>query len=94
MPDSILSDFDLREFDATSVGVSVGYQHTFVIGRNFFINFQLTPGIGYRRLAAKTMDGGSGIVNKAAWQVLGRSAMGYEFEHFYIGATGSIVLRS
>ena len=94
MPDSITTDFDLKEFDATSIGISVGYQHTFVIKGNFFINFQLTPGIGYRRLAARTLDGGSGIVNKAAWQVLGRTALGYEFERFYIGATGSIILRS
>ncbi len=52
------------------------------------------PGIGFRRLAARTLDGGSGIVNEASWQVLGRTAMGYEFEHFYIGAMGSIILRS
>jgi len=94
MPDSIRTDFDLKGFDATSVGLSIGYQHTFVIKGNFFINFQLTPGIGYRRLTARTIDGGSGIVNKAAWQVLGRTAMGYEFEHFYLGAMGSIILRS
>jgi hypothetical protein len=94
MPDSIRADFDLKEFDATSVGISVGYQHTFVIKGNFFINFQLTPGIGYRRLTAKTLDGGSGIVNNAAWQVLGRTALGYEFKHFYLGVMGSIILRS
>jgi hypothetical protein len=94
MPDSIRSDFDLKEFDATSIGVSLGYQHTFVIRGNFFINFQLTPGIGFRRLAARTLDGGSGIVNEAAWQVLGRTALGYEFKHFYAGAMTSIILRS
>ena len=60
----------------------------------FFINFQLTPGIGFRRLAARTLDGGSGIVNEAAWQVLGRTALGYEFEHFYVGAMGPIIWRS
>jgi hypothetical protein len=94
LPDSIRIDFDLKEFDATSVGLSVGYQHTFVIDGNFFINFQFTPGIGYRRLAARTLDGGSGIINKAAWQVLGRMALGYEFEKFYAGAMASIILRS
>ncbi len=94
MPDSIRADFDLKGFDATSIGISVGYQYTFVIGGNFFINLQLTPGIGDRRRAARTLDGGSGIVNEAAWQVLGRTALGYEFEHFYIGAMGSIILRS
>lgn len=94
MPDSILSNFDLKEFDATSIGVSAGYQHTFVMGSNFFISFQLTPGIGYRRLLGQSLNGHSGIVNKAAWQVYGRAAIGYEFKHFYLGATGSTILRS
>ncbi len=94
MPDSILSDFDLKEFDATSIGVSAGYQYTFVIGKKLFINLQLTPGLGYRRLSGTALDGSSGIVNKAAWQVYGRAALGYEFKHFYLGATASIILRS
>lgn len=94
MPDSIRADFDLKGFDATSAGMSIGYQHTFVIKGNFFINFQLTPGIGYRRLAARTLDDGFEIVNKAALQVLGRTALGYEFKHFYVGAMASIILRS
>jgi len=94
MPDSIRQDFDLKDFDATSIGISIGYQHTFVLSGNFFINFQLTPGLGYRRLSSRTVSGGSGDVNKAAIQVYGRTALGYEFRQFYIGATGSIILRS
>jgi hypothetical protein len=94
MPDSIKQDFDLKEFDATSIGISLGYMHTFVIKGNFFINFQLTPGLGYRRLEANDLAGRGGIVNKAAWQVYGRTALGYEFKSFYVGATGSIILRS
>ena len=94
IPDTALIDFDLKEFDATSLGISVGYQYTFVIGGNFFINLQLTPGIGYRSLSGKALDGNTGIVNKAAWQVLGRAALGYEFKHFYVGATASTILRS
>jgi hypothetical protein len=88
------SSIALKDFDANSIGVSVGYQHTFVVRGNFFINFQLTPGLGYRRMAAKTLDGSSGKVNKAVWQVLGRTALGYEFKHFYVGAMASIILRS
>jgi len=34
------------------------------------------------------------MIQKAACQVLGRTAIGYEFEHFYVGAMGSIILRS
>lgn len=94
MPDSILSEFDLKEFDATSIGVSVGYQYTFVMWDHFFINLQLTPGLGYRRLSGVALDGSTGIVNKAAWQVFGRASIGYEFKHFYLGATASTILRS
>jgi hypothetical protein len=94
MPDSIRIDFDLKAFDATSMGVSVGYQHTFVVKGNFFISLQLTPGIGYLRLEALNVVGETGIANKFAWQVLGRTAMGYEFENYYLGATASIILRT
>ena len=92
--DSLWDDFDLKEFDATSIGLLAGYQHTFVIRGNFFISLQLTPGIGYRRLSGKALDGSGGIVNKTAGQVFGRAAMGYEFKQFYIGATASTILRS
>jgi hypothetical protein len=94
IPDSLWSEFDLKEFDATSIGISVGYQYTFVIGQNFFINLQLTPGIGYRRMSGKALDGSPGIDNSAAWQIYGRAAIGYEFRHFYLGATASTILRS
>jgi hypothetical protein len=93
-PDSVHTDFDLKDFDATSIGILVGYQYTFVINKNFFINFQLTPGIGYRRFKVNTIDGESSIVNTTAWQVLGRTALGYEFKHFYLGIMGSLIWRS
>jgi hypothetical protein len=95
MPDSIRTDFDLKDFDATSIGVSVGYTHTFVVKGNFFINFQFAPGIGYRRLSSASLGGESGIVNRLDWQVYGRTAMGYNFKkNYYIGAMGSVILRS
>jgi hypothetical protein len=93
-PDSIHDDFDLKEFDATTLGILIGYQHTFVITENLFINFQVTPGFGYRRLDVTTVGGVSSPENSPAWQVLGRLALGYEFDWFYIGAMGSIVWRS
>ena len=33
-------------------------------------------------------------MNQLAGQVLVRAAIGYEFKHFYVGATGSTILRS
>ena len=94
-PDSsIHDDFDLKDFDATSIGILIGYQHTFVISENFFINFQVTPGVGYRRMDIITVDGESSPENNPALQILGRLALGYEFDWFYVGAMGSIIWRS
>ena len=93
-PDSINDDFDLKDFDATTLGILIGYQHTFVIKENFFVNFQLTPGVGYRRLDVTALGGKSSPENRPAWQVFGRLALGYEFDWFYVGAIASIVWRS
>ena len=92
--DSIWTAFDLKQFNAISLGVSAGYQYTFVIRGNFFISLQATPGLGYRRLSGSTMNEGLGIVNQLAGQIQARAALGYEFKHFYIGAMGSTILRS
>ena len=92
--DSVQADFDLKDFDAISLGILIGYQHTFVIRDNFFINFQVTPGLGYRRFNVRAVGGESSHENNPAWQVLGRTALGYEFKWFYLGVMGSIVWRS
>jgi hypothetical protein len=92
--DSVWSSFDLKQFNAISLGVSVGYQYTFVIKRNFFISLQGTPGLGYRRLSGSTVDDKPGIVNQLAGQLLARAAIGYEFKHFYVGAMASTIVRS
>ncbi len=92
--DSTWSSFDLKSFNAMSIGVLAGYQYTFVIKGNLFISLQGTPGLGYRRLSGTTLDDQVGNVDELAWQVLARIAIGYEFKHFYVGATGSTILRS
>ena len=92
--DSVWSDFDLKEFNAFSIGLSAGYQYTFVIKGNLFISLQGTPGIGYRHLSVTTLDDRVGNVNELAWQLTARVAIGYEFKHFYVGAMGSTILRS
>jgi hypothetical protein len=92
--DSIWSDFDLKDFNAFSIGFSAGYQHTFVIKENFFISLQVTPGLGYRRLSAESLDHQTGDVDELAWKILARASIGYEFKHFYVGAMGSTIIRS
>ena len=92
--DSVWSSFDLKQFNALSLGISFGYQYTFVIKENFFVSLQGTPGIGYRRLSGKTVAEDLGIVNQLAGQLQARMAIGYEFKHFYVGAMASVILRS
>ena len=92
--DSTWSSFDLKQFNSLSLGISAGYQYTFVIKKNFFISLQATPGLGYRRLSGNTVDSNLGIVNQLAVQLLARAAIGYEFKHFYVGAMASTIVRS
>jgi hypothetical protein len=92
--DSVWADFDLKEFDAFSIGISAGYQYTFVIKGNFFLSLQGTPGMGFRRLSGSSVNGDLGIVDQLAGQFMARAAIGYEFKHFYVGATASTILRS
>ena len=92
--DTVWSSFDLKGFNAVSIGLSAGYQYTFVIKENFFISLQGTPGLGYRRLSGSALNGDLGIDNQLAGQILAKAAIGYEFKHFYVGATASTILRS
>jgi len=93
-PDSIRNDFDLKAFQSTPLGVSIGYMHTFVFRFPLFINFALIPGFGYKRVTLVNLDGKKDIGNQASGQVLGRLAIGYEHSKFYTGATGSVILRN
>jgi hypothetical protein len=92
--DSVWAEFDLKEFSAFSVGILAGYQYTFVIKGNFFISLQGTPGLGLRRISGSTATENLGIIDQLAGQFLARAAIGYEFKHFYVGATASTILRT
>jgi hypothetical protein len=85
---------DLKEFDAITVGLSAGYIYTFVLRGNFFLNLSIFPGIGYRRFDLKTLDDSQRSIHTPGVQLLARSAMGYEFKHFYMGLTMSVILRN
>jgi hypothetical protein len=93
-PDSIRNEFDLKSFQSTPLGVSVGYMHTFVFPFPLFINLALIPGFGYKRVTLVNLEGKKDIGNQANGQVLGRLAIGYEHAKFYAGATGSVILRN
>jgi hypothetical protein len=94
LPVLLRQSVDLKEFDAITVGVSAGYIYTFVLRGNFFLNLSMFPGIGYRRFDLKTLDDHLRTINTLGVQLIGRSAIGYEFKHFYMGLTLSVILRN
>ena len=54
----------------------------------------LIPGFGYQRVSIVELDGSTGVENQPAGQMLTRMALGYEFDKFYLGLTGSVNLRN
>ena len=94
LPDSLKMSFDLKSFNTIALGVSVGYQYTWVISQHFFLNVSLTPGFGYQQIGLETIDGATSTKHAPAAQLAGRSALGYDTKSFYMGLTGSAVLRN
>jgi len=94
LPIALSQSVDLKEFDAFTIGVSAGYIYTFVLRKNFFLNLSGFPGIGYRRFDLKTLDDNQRSINTIGMQLIARSAVGYEFKHFYMGLTMSVILRN
>ena len=94
LPIAMQQSLDLKEFDAFTIGVSAGYIYTFVLRNNFFLNISGFPGIGYRRFDLKTLDDNHRSINTLGVQLIARSAVGYEFKHFYMGLTMSVILRN
>ena len=94
LPATLRQSVDLKEFDAITLGVSAGYIYTFVLRGNFFLNLSMFPGIGYRRFDLKTLDDHHRTIHTLGAQLIGRSAIGYEFKHFYMGITMYVILRN
>jgi hypothetical protein len=94
LPSLLKQSVDLKEFDAITIGVSAGYIYTLVLRGNFFLNLSMFPGIGYRRFDLKTMDDYHRTIRTLGVQLIARSALGYEFKHFYMGLDMSVILRN
>jgi hypothetical protein len=92
--DSTTVEFDLKEFEALSLGITVGYMYTFVFPRRWFINLAGVPGVGYRRYYGADTQGNTDNVNTIAWQILLRMAVGYDHLNWYLNLTGSSIIRN
>ncbi len=94
LQDSALIQFDLKEFAALSLGLSVGYFYTFTFSSKFFVNIGAVPGFGYRHITLKDLNNSELSEDRPAGQVLIKTSLGYEHKHFYLGATGSVNFRN
>ena len=93
-PDSARAKIDLKEFATLAFGITVGYAHNFVIKENLIIGFAIIPGFGYQRIDIVHLNDDTGIEDQPAGQLLSRLAIGYEFNKFYLGLTGSVNFRN
>jgi hypothetical protein len=94
LPVVLRQSVDLKEFDAFTTGVSAGYIRTFVLKGNFFLNLSMFPGIGYRQFDLRDLDDHRRSIHTLGVQLIARSAAGYEFKHFYLGLSMSVILRN
>ncbi len=94
LPDSLRTIINIKEFKNLAIGVSAGYAHNFVVREKLIIGIAVIPGFGYQRVSIRELDEGSGKENQPAGQLLARMAVGYEFNKFYLGLTGSVNLRT
>ena len=94
LPIALRQSLDIKEFNAFTIGFSAGYIYTFVLRGNFFLNLTGFPGLGYRRFDLKTMENNQTSIHTLGAQLIARTAVGYEFKHFYMGLDMSVILRN
>jgi hypothetical protein len=92
--DSIQTEFDLKSFEAFTVGLSAGYMYTFVFRKGFYLSLAAVPGMGYRHFKVVATDGTESNKDQIAIQLLGRIALGYTKERFYINFNTLFNLRN
>ncbi|KAB1067742.1 DUF4421 domain-containing protein [Tamlana haliotis] len=78
---------DINRFSGLGLGVSVGVITVFVLPANFFINVDLSPGVGL--MAKKTYnDSGSHNVSKPMlYKIDYHAGLGYLYKRFYVTLT-------
>lgn len=84
LSDSVQTEFDLKSFQAYTIGLSVGYMYTFVFGKGFFLSLAAVPGMGYRHYDLERLDDSKETKDQLAVQLLGRIALGYTMNRLYI----------
>ncbi|WP_252723132.1 DUF4421 family protein [Pseudotamlana agarivorans] len=82
------SDFkentNLNKFKGLGVGVSGGIISVFVLPANFFINVDVTPGIGLMVKSAYNSSGKQKVTNPMLYKLDYNAGIGYSYKRFYI----------
>jgi hypothetical protein len=77
-------ELDLKSFEALTVGLSVGYMYTFVLGKGFFISLAGVPGIGYRQYRLTQLNDTTSKDQRVAFHLLGRIAAGWNKYRYFL----------
>ena len=83
----VLPNETIREGKFLTAGISLGYSYTFVFLKYFFLNLALIPG-GYLQYYDYEAVEGRKIGRMPSLLWLGRSAFGFNSDHFYFGIGG------
>lgn len=85
LPDSLQKYFPIEAIITYSTGISLGYTHTFVFLKRFFINLSLVPGFAYRH--ARYQRGGEEVelTPVVTASLTSRLSIGYEGKRLYAG---------
>ncbi|MDO6760396.1 DUF4421 family protein [Tamlana sp. 2_MG-2023] len=87
----IESDFDenkqLNKFKGLGLGVSAGVISVFVLPANFFINLDITPGIGLMSKSAYNDSGKQKVDNPLLYKLDYNAGVGYAYKRFYVTLT-------
>jgi hypothetical protein len=93
--DSSYATYDLKSFQAWTLGVSAGYTYTFVISKKgFFINAAGMPGIGFRNYILKDLSGNLETEKLAALHLHFRTSIGYTRPKFILNLMGTFNIRN
>jgi len=93
-PDTVGADLDISSFRYFAVGIVVGYMYNVVISKSFFANLSVAPGFGYKQVQLTQKGGESGTESVPHGQISLRAALAYEHRSFYVGLTGSTLIRT
>jgi hypothetical protein len=89
LPDSIATQFDVLGVWSRTYGVSLGYSHTFVIKKRFFVNGTLVPGIGAKKLTLNLSEESVDVDAGTAYRLDGNLSLGYEADNWLAGMSAT-----